>query len=187
MLEEVEKAVKALKEGKVLLYPTDTVWGIGCDATNAEAVKKILAIKNSTETKSLITLVADVEDLHRYVKRIPDLAWELIEYSEKPLTIIYPEGKNIAPALLAEDGSIAIRVIKDEFCRKLIKAFKGSITSTSANFTGEPSPKQFKDISEAIKMGVDHIVNLRQQEKSTLPPSTIVKIGYSGEVKFIRK
>jgi L-threonylcarbamoyladenylate synthase len=187
MQEDIENAVKALKEGKVILYPTDTVWGVGCDAGNAEAVKKVLEVKNSDEGKSLIILVADENQILNYVKKIPELAWELMEYSEKPITIIYPEGRNVAPGLLAEDGSIAIRVVKDEFCKQLIRKFKGAITSTSANISGEPTPADFAAIDEKIRSRVGYIVSHRQNDKSKATPSTIVKVGYNGEIKFIRK
>ncbi len=185
--EEINQAAQALKEGKVLLYPTDTVWGLGCDVNNEEAIQRILTLKQSPANKSMIILVADTELLHQYVHKIPDLAWDLIEYAEKPLTIIYPQGKNVTPGLLAEDGSLAIRVVKDSFCRDFLRKAGRGIVSTSANLSGQKAPDIFDAIDHKIVEGADYVVGYGHQMKSQFPPSTIIKIGYDGEFKFIRK
>lgn len=185
--EELNKAVEALKEGKTILYPTDTVWGLGCDVKNEEAISKIRTLKGSAKDKSLIILVADTDQLFNYVVKIPDLAWDLIEYSEKPVTIIYPEGKNVADSLKGPDGSLAVRVVRDEFCRQMLRKSRMAITSTSANLTGNPAPNMFRDIDQEIVDGVDHIIKINQKVKLENPPSTIIKVGYDGEIKFIRK
>jgi len=187
MEEEITKAVKALEAGKTILYPTDTVWGIGCDVGNEAAIEKVLQVKEAKEGKSLIVLVADMEQLRKYVSKIPDLAWELLEYAERPITIVYPGGKNVAPSILGEDGSIAIRVVKNPFCVKLIQKAGFAITSTSANISGFPAPQSFLEIDAVVKERVDHIVNWKQNEKGAVKPSTIVKIGFNGEVKFLRR
>lgn len=185
--EEINQATQALKEGKVLLYPTDTVWGLGCDVNHEEAIQRILTLKQSPANKSMIILVADTELLYQYVHKIPDLAWELIEYAEKPLTIIYPQGKNVAPGLLAEDGSLAIRVVKDSFCRDFLRKAGRGIVSTSANLSGQKAPDVFDAIDTRIIEGADYVVGYGRQTKAQHLPSTIIKIGYEGEFKFIRK
>ncbi len=185
--EELSLAEQALKAGKIVLYPTDTVWGLGCDVNNEDAIGRILALKRSPANKSMIVLVPDTELLYQYVHKVPDLAWELIEYSEKPLTIIYPEGKNVASSLLAEDGSLAIRVVRDSFCRDFLRKAKRGIVSTSANFSGESAPASFNLIDSRIISGADYVVQYGQRDKAAYPPSTIIKIGYDGEFKFIRK
>lgn len=187
MDQEIIKAAEALKKGNTILYPTDTIWGLGCDATNSEAVKKIYGIKKREDSKALIVLLDDINKLNLYVVKVPDIAWDIVEFSEKPLTVIYPKGKNVAPELLAENGSIAIRITKDEFCKKLIRRMERPLVSTSANLSGEPFGGNFSDISEEIKKNTDHIVNYRQQEKIKATPSTIIKLELDGEIKFIRK
>ena len=186
MEQEIKNAIDTLLKGGTILYPTDTVWGIGCDATNKEAVDKILKLKKRSGAKSLIVLIDKEQQLNKYINEVPAIAWDLIEHSDKPLTIIYPGAKALAPNVLNEDGSVGIRVVKDEFCRKLINRFGKPIVSTSANISGEQTPKKFKEISSPILQGVDYIVNLRQTEPCIKEPSTIIKLAMNGEVKIIR-
>ena len=154
----IRESCQLLKEGKTLLYPSDTIWGLGCDATNAAAVEKIFDIKNRPSSKSLIVLVSNDGMLERYVKAVPEIAWEIIDNTNKPTTIVYPEAKNLAPNLIAEDGSIAIRIVKEGFCHRLIHQFNRPLVSTSANISGSPSPLTFEDIEEQITSKVDAIV-----------------------------
>lgn len=187
MEEEIKAALEVLKKGGTLLYPTDTVWGIGCDARNKEAVHKLFKIKERAEYKSMVVLVCDEKMLNRYVKEVPEIAWELIEAADSPLTIIYPDGRMLAESLIAADGSVGIRIVKDDFCRDLIHRFGKPLVSTSANVSGEPSPTSFSDIKLDILNKVDHIVNLRQHEVSDTKPSTIIKVSMNGEIKILRK
>lgn len=185
--DELTKALAVLREGGIILYPTDTIWGIGCDATNEAAIEKIYQLKQRSESKSLIVLVDDDARLQRYVKEVPPLAWDLMEYSEKPITIIYPTAINLPAGVVADDGSIAIRIVKDEFCKQLIRQLKKPLISTSANISNQPSPASFSDISALVLQGVDYVVNLRQQENKQVQPSTIVRLELDGKIKFIRK
>lgn len=185
MIQEINKALTILKQGGLILYPTDTVWGIGCDATNPEAVKKIYALKHREDTKALICLVADDRMLNKYVNNVPEVALNIIEISDKPTTIIYDDAQNLAPNLIAEDGTIAIRIPDDEFCYQLSRKFNGAIVSTSANISGQPTPKSFKEIASEVLKGVDYIVNL-QREKICNKPSSIIKLSNTGMVKIIR-
>ncbi len=187
MDEEIKKVVEILKNGGIILYPTDTVWGIGCDATNAEAVKKIYEIKHRADEKSMLVLVDSVDRLGAYVKDIPSLAYDLVEMSEKPLTIIYPEARNLAENLVAKDGSIGIRVTNEEFSKKLCYRFQKPIVSTSANISGEPTAAIFSEISDEIKNAVDYIVKYRQNDKKKASPSGIIKLGVGNVVEVIRK
>jgi L-threonylcarbamoyladenylate synthase len=183
---EVEKALNVLRDGGVILYPTDTVWGIGCDATNREAVKRIYEIKNREDSKSMIILVADERDVLQYVAA-PDLAvFDFIEEQTRPTTIIYEQAVGLPDNLVAEDGSIAIRIAKDEFCRHPIKRLRKPIVSTSANISGEPSPRNFMEVSNHIKTAVDHVVNWRQDDNSAALPSQIIKWDNSGTNTVIR-
>jgi len=186
MTEEINKAITVLNEGGLILYPTDTVWGIGCDATNEEAVKKVYALKQREDTKALICLVANDAMLERHVQEVPDIAYDLIDLSTKPTTIIYDKPKGIAKNLIAEDNTLAIRVATDKFCQYLINKFKKPIVSTSANISGRPTPKQFSEISKVLKKGVDYVVNL-QQDKIATAPSSIIKLSNDGQVKVIRE
>jgi L-threonylcarbamoyladenylate synthase len=185
--EEVEKAYNALIEGKTILYPTDTVWGIGCDATNEAAIKRIFEIKERQESKSLIVLVSDETMLNRYLKDVPAIAWDLIDTTDTPLTIVYPEGKHLSSQVIAEDGSVAIRIVKDEFCIALIRKLKKPIISTSANKSGEAAPKKYAEISESIKKAVDYEVDLPNYRNSINKPSTIIKLSMNGEFQILRK
>ena len=185
--EEVFKCIEVLKSGGTILYPTDTVWGIGCDATNDEAVKKIFAIKKREESKSLIILIDAPEKLNKYIREVPALAWDLIEYSEKPLTLVYSDAKNFAKNIISDDGSIAIRIVKNDFCIALLRKFGKPLVSTSANISGENTPLSFNHITENILSQVDYVVNLPYEKHRTGTPSTIIKIETNGVIKFLRK
>jgi len=185
MNEEINKALQTLKEGGLILYPTDTVWGIGCDATNSEAVEKIYKLKQRNDSKALICLVADDRMLKKYVKKIPEAAFDIFDVSDDPISIIYDDAQNLAKNLIAEDNSIAIRIPNDDFCFQLIRRFNGAIVSTSANISGMPTPKSFKEISQEVLKGVDYVVNLHH-EKICSKPSSIIKLSNDGVVKIIR-
>lgn len=185
MIEEVKKCVAILRKGGTILYPTDTVWGIGCDATNEAAVKRIFEIKKRLSQKAMVILVSDASQLDGYAE-IPEVAKDLVEYAENPLTIVYPGAKRIARALISEDGSIAIRVVKDEFCEMVINNIRKPLVSTSANISGEDSPAFFDEISDEIKSKVDYIVPLRQSERRKRTPSKIIKLGMNGAIEIIR-
>ena len=187
MKNEVEKALEVVKAGGIILYPTDTIWGIGCDATNEEAVQKVMALKGRSASKSLIVLVDNDTKLASYVREIPDVAYDLIEYAENPLTIVYSNAKNLAPSVINEDGSVGIRVVKHNFCQQLIQRFRLPIVSTSANISGEPAPKNFSEVSQEIINGVDYVVNLEQEVSEEKTPSTIMKLSPDGLFTFIRR
>lgn len=176
-----------MQAGGVILYPTDTIWGLGCDATNEEAVKRVYEIKKRVDSKALIVLIDRDVKLQFYVDQVPEIAYDLIEYSDKPLTIIYDGARNLASNLMAEDGSIGIRITKEEFSSKLCERFKKAIVSTSANISGAPSPANFDEVSEEIKKSVDYIVNYRQDDLTKAKPSGIIKLGRNCEVKVIRE
>ncbi len=184
--EDLKKALEVLNKGGIILYPTDTVWGIGCDATNEEAVKRIYDIKQREDSKSMLVLLDKAPKLGNYIAEIPELAWDLIEMADKPTTIIYDGAKNLAKNLVAEDGSIGIRITSEAFTQKLIERFKKPIVSTSANISGEPTPKTFVEIDEKIKAAVDYVVVYRQEETSLPAPSSIIKLAVNGEIKIIR-
>ncbi|SFZ93989.1 L-threonylcarbamoyladenylate synthase [Flaviramulus basaltis] len=186
MQSEINKALQVLKEGGLILYPTDTVWGIGCDANNAEAVKKVYDLKKRVDSKALICLVADDRMLKKYVKQIPETALNIIDVTNKPTTIIYDDAQNLASNLIASDGTIAIRIPDDDFCYFLSRKFNGAIVSTSANISGQPTPKSFKEISKEVLKGVDYVVNLHH-EKNCNKPSSIIKLSNNGIVKIIRE
>lgn len=188
MDEELKNTLEVLKKGGTILYPTDTVWGLGCDARNKEAVNKIFKIKERAEYKSMVVLVCDDKMVNRYVKEVPPIAWELIDAAgDDPLTIIYPEGRMLAENIIAADGSVGIRIVKDEFCKNLIHKFGKPLVSTSANISGDPTPASFSAINKNIMNKVDYIVNLRQHEVNNPKPSTIIKVAMNGEIKIIRK
>ena len=187
MRQEIEKALEVLNQGGVILYPTDTIWGLGCDATNDEAVKRIYTIKKRADSKSMLVLIENENRLPSYVSEIPDIAWELIDVADKPLTLIYPGAKNLAPSLIAEDGSVGIRIVKEKFCEDLIRRFKRPIVSTSANITGETSPANFDEISDEIKAAVDYIVEYRQDDTAKAVPSGIIKLNEKGQFQILRK
>ncbi len=187
MEEEILNTVKALKAGKTILYPTDTIWGIGCDATGSRAVQKIYKLKERVESKSLIVLLDSAEKLPYYVEKIPKIAWDLINSIDTPLTIIYPNAKNLAKNVIAKDKTIAIRITKDEFCRRVIEMFKKPVVSSSANVSGDPSPIMYNKISNRIIEGIDYIVKLYHSRIIDVKPSTIIKLDVNGEFEIIRK
>lgn len=184
--EDLKKALETLQKGGIILYPTDTVWGLGCDATNEEAVKRIYELKRRSDAKSMLVLVDSASRIESYVREVPDMAWDLIEVTDKPLTIIYPEAKNLAKNLLAEDGSIGIRVSGELFSKMLCARFKRPIVSTSANISGEPSPAFYAEISDEIKQSVDYIVQYRQDDRTPAKPSSIIKLDIGNVIKIIR-
>ncbi|TSA25219.1 MAG: threonylcarbamoyl-AMP synthase [Bacteroidetes bacterium] len=187
MKQELRNCIDILRKGGTILYPTDTIWGIGCDATSSRAVQKVYKIKKRMENKSLIVLVDRKEKLYDYVESVPDLALDLMNSVSTPLTIIYPHAKNLAKNIIAPDGSIAIRIVHNEFCYKLIRMFGKPIVSTSANITGQPAPLLYKDIPGEIIKQVDYTVNLAHEEVHETKPSTIIKLKTDGEFEIIRK
>ena len=185
--EDVEKAIKVLESGGIILYPTDTIWGIGCDATQENPVRRIFDLKQREDSKSMIILVAEEKDILQYVAA-PDLSvFDFIEQQSKPTTIIFENAIGLPDNLVSEDGSIAIRIVQDNFCRHLIKRLRKPVVSTSANISGQPSPKCFQEISEEIKNGVDYIVKWRQNDLSPFQPSQIIKWNNDGSHTVIRK
>ena len=187
MNEEIKKACQVMREGGVILYPTDTIWGIGCDATNEEAVRRVYEIKRRADSKAMLVLVDSAVKVDFYVQDVPEVAWDLIEVADKPLTIIYSGARNLAPNLLAEDGSVGIRVTGEEFSKRLCQQFRKAIVSTSANVRGQPSPQNFSEISEEIKAAVDYIVDYRREETTQAKPSSIIKLDKGGVIKIIRQ
>lgn len=188
--EDIRRAVEVLRRGGVIVYPTDTVWGIGCDATNAEAVARVFEIKKRDDAKALITLVGSLAQLERTVDGIPDVAYQLIEYSEQPLTIVYDgvaPGSRIAPALLAPDGTIGVRLTAEEFSSALCRAFGRPIVSTSANISGEPAPTLFSDVDSAILDAADYVCTSRRADSTPAKPSTVMRLSADGLFKIIRR
>ena len=183
---DIIQCLKVLSDGGLILYPTDTVWGIGCDATNAEAVKRVYALKQRDDSKALIVLIDSADHLDHYVVDVPMIARELVDVAVKPLTIIYEGAYNVAPNLLGENESLGIRIPNDEFCHRLCERFGKPIVSTSANVSGEPTAKAFADISPAIVKGVDHVVAWKQDEKTAHQPSNIILLSRDGTFKIIR-
>lgn len=186
MTDSIIQTVTILRNGGVLLYPTDTLWGIGCDATNEKAVENVYKIKQRSDSKSLIIIANTMSMVEQYVDHVPEIAYSLVELSNKPLTIIYPKARNIAPNAVAEDGSVAIRVIHQTFCEELLRKFKKPIISTSANISGTPAPNSFESIAETIKQGVDMIIPKSMDKEATNRPSSIIKLGTGGEIQIIR-
>jgi L-threonylcarbamoyladenylate synthase len=187
MKEEIDKCLEVLNGGGIILYPTDTIWGIGCDATNEKAVAKIFELKSRPDAKSMIILLDHTTRLAGYITEVPQQAYELMELTEQPLTIVLDGAKNLASNVIASDGSIGVRIVMDEFCNKLIGRLRKPLVSTSANISGDKTPSSFFEVSDKIKSGVDYIVGLRQREKISIKPSTILRVGRGGEIKFIRK
>jgi len=189
--EDIKKAVEVLRKGGVILYPTDTVWGIGCDATNAEAVKRVYEIKQRDDSKALICLVDSDARLQRYVRQVPDVAWQLIdsikEGDVKPTTIILDGAVNLAPNLIAEDGSIALRITNEPFSKELCYRFQKALVSTSANISGEPAAQNYGDIDPVLIEKVDYVCWSRRQEHKPHQPSSIIRLRQDGEVEIIRK
>ena len=183
---EIKAALQILIDGGVILYPSDTIWGLGCDATNENAVKRIYEIKKRTDSKALLVLIDNPAKLQAYINEIPEMAWDLIELSDKPLTIIYPDAKNLASNLIADDKTVGIRVTNESFSKKLCERFRKPIVSTSANVSGKKTPATFNEISEEIKSSVDYIVNFRQNETILSNPSSIIKLGKGNVIQIIR-
>ena len=182
--EEVAKALKVIQDGGIILYPTDTIWGIGCDATNTEAIKKIFALKQRDEAKSMIILLDTENKLESYIQEVPSIAYDLIEYAENPLTLVMPGAKNISPALIAVDGSVGIRVAKHDFC---LQRLRKPLVSTSANISGKPSPQTFDEVDQEVIDGVDYVVNLEQHNTEKKKPSIIMRLNPDGQFEFIRR
>ena len=183
---EIHNAFEVIQNGGIILYPTDTVWGIGCDATNADAVSKIYALKKRAETQSMICLMNGEKMMYNVFKDIPEVAWQIMDLSDKPTTVILDNPRNVASNIIAEDKSLGIRLVKEPFCFKLIERMKKPLVSTSANISGQPTPIAFKDISQEIVNSVDYVVNLNR-DKIAGKPSTIIKITHDSQVKVIRK
>jgi L-threonylcarbamoyladenylate synthase len=183
--QEIQNALEVLQNGGIILYPTDTVWGIGCDASNEEAVDKIYKLKKRAESQSMIVLMNGDKMIHNTFKEVPETAWQIMDLSEKPTTLILDKPQNIAKNLIATDNTLGIRVVKDSFCFKLIDKLKKPLVSTSANISGKPTPMTFSEISKEILNGVDYVVNL-SREKKCGNPSTIIKIALDNQVKVIR-
>ncbi len=180
---EIQKAYEVIQNGGIILYPTDTVWGIGCDATNVEAVQKIYDLKKRSESKSMIVLMNGEKMIYNVFKDIPEVAWQILDLSEKPTTLILDKPRNVAPNIIAEDNTLAIRIVKEPFCFKLMERMKRPLVSTSANISGQPTPIAYKDISHEIIKGVDYVVNLHR-EKIADKPSTIIKLTLDSQVRI---
>ncbi len=185
MKQDIDNALDVLHKGGIILYPTDTIWGIGCDATNEEAVKRVYEIKQRNDSKSMLVLMENPAKLQTYVSEVPDIAWDLIDLTDKPLTIIYEGAKNLAANLVAEDGSVGIRITSELFSSELCRQFRKPIVSTSANLSGEASPANFKEIPDEIKKSVDYVVTYRQKDKTKVQPSSIVKLSKNGTIEII--
>jgi L-threonylcarbamoyladenylate synthase len=181
------EALQHLRKGDIILYPSDTIWGLGCDARNEKAVERIFSLKQSPDNRLLIILISKIEQLSEYVLEVPDLAWNLVEFAEKPLTVIYPKGKNLPTNLMGGDGSIAIRLVKDEFCKGLVHKFERAIVSISVNIPEQSYPSKFEDISLDIVNGVDYVLINPNGENKNPQPSQIVKLGLDFGFEFIRK
>ena len=193
--EDLQNALRVLREGGVILYPTDTVWGIGCDATNAEAVARVYAIKKRVDSKAMLVLLDGAGKLQGYMEKVPDTAWMLLEAmgregdeakGERPMTIIYPKAKNLAANLLAEDGSVGIRITQELFSKALCEQLRRPIVSTSANFSGEPAAKTYAEISPELLAAVDYVCEFRRQDQTTVKPSSIIKIDERERITIIR-
>lgn len=184
--EDLRNALDTLKKGGIILYPTDTVWGIGCDASNAEAVKKIYDLKQRADSKSMLVLVDSEGMLERSVNDIPEVAWQLIDAAVNPLTLIYDHPVGVAPNLVAEDGSLGVRITGERFSRELCRRLRRPVVSTSANISGKKAPRTYAEISDEIKNGVDYIVEYGRENSEPHNPSNIIKIGDGGLVKVIR-
>lgn len=185
--EDLKKSLKVLKAGGLILYPTDTIWGLGCDATNSSAVRKIFSIKSREENKSLIILVSDISMLERYVKVVPETAYDLISVSDSPLTIVYSKGKNLAEGVCNSDGSAGIRICNDPFCNELIRQFRKPLVSSSANVSGQAAPENFISIDELIIRSVDYVVEYRREDKHLYKASPVIKVEDNGIIKVLRK
>lgn len=184
---DINKSIETLKSGGIILCPTDTVWGLSCDATNPKAVEKLFELKKRPQNMSMIVLVATDAAIQQYVREVPEIAWELLDVADKPLTIVYPGAKNLAQNLISSDGTIAIRVCKDDFCNALISKYRKPLVSTSANFSGEITPLIFNEISDELLSSVDYVVTYNQGNITKSQPSSVIKIGLGGEIEILRK
>lgn len=184
--DEIQKAFEVIKDGGIILYPTDTVWGIGCDATNPEAVAKIYKLKQRAETQSMIVLMNGERMMYNVFNDIPEVAWQILDFSENPTTLVLDNPRNVAANIIATDKTLGVRIVKEPFCFKLLERMKKPLVSTSANISGQPTPKSFKEINPEIIKGVDYVVNL-QRDKLAGKPSTIIKLTSDSQVKVIRK
>ena len=182
MEDDIKKACEIMEKGGIILYPTDTIWGIGCDATNEDAVKRVYEIKKRIDSKALIVLVDKPVKVEFYVREVPEIAWDLIDVADKPLTIVYPNARNLATNVLADDGSVGIRITQETFSRKLCERFRKAIVSTSANISGQPAPTNFNEISDEIKQAVDYVVTYRQDDPYQPSPSSVIWIGEGGVI-----
>ena len=185
--EDIRTAVQTLRQGGLILYPTDTIWGIGCDASNEEAVKRIFRLKRREDSKAMICLVDSANRMQRYLRGVPDVAWDLVEYADKPLTLILDGAVNLAPSLIAEDGSVGLRVTRENISHELCYRFERAVVSTSANISGEPTPQTFDEISEEIKNAVDYVVKYSRQSREKHKPSSIIKMNANGQFTIIRE
>ena len=185
--EDIKNAIEVMKKGGVILYPTDTVWGIGCDATNAQAVAKVYQITQRDDSKALICLVDTDVRMQRYVRNVPNVAWDIMELATKPITVILDDAVNLAPNLIAEDGSIAMRITKEPFSHELCYRFQKPLVSTSANISGQLAATNYCDISQNVLDAVDYVCHSRRQEHKPHTPSSIIKLNKNGEVSIIRK
>ena len=186
MEDDIKKACEIMEKGGIILYPTDTIWGIGCDATNEDAVKRVYEIKKRIDSKALIVLVDKPVKVEFYVREVAEIAWDLIDVADKPLTIVYPNARNLATNVLADDGSVGIRITQETFSRKLCERFRKAIVSTSANISGQPAPTNFNEISDEIKQAVDYVVTYRQDDPYQPSPSSVIWIGEGGVIKILR-
>jgi len=184
--DDIKEALNIIRQGGIILYPTDTIWGLGCDPSNDIAVNSIFNLKSRSELKSLIILADSIGMIERYVSEVPEIAYELTEVSDSPLTIIYPKGKNLAAGVCGSDGSVAIRICHDEFCRELISRFRKPIVSTSANVSGSPAPGNFSDVEKSLINRVDYVVKYRQDDRRKSSASPVIKINIDGTIKIIR-
>lgn len=185
--EDLAKALEVVKRGGVILYPTDTIWGIGCDATRSEAVKRIFDIKRRADSKAMIILTDSTDNIDRYVDSVPEVAIQLMELNDRPTTIVFDGARGVAPELVADDGSIGIRVTRENFSRRLCRALRRPIVSTSANISGQPSPRVFSEIKEEIKNAVDYVALTGRNDSTPSSPSCVIKVGVGGEIKILRK
>ena len=185
--EDLKQSLEVLKSGGIIIYPTDTVWGIGCDATNPGAIEKIYKLKNRPADKSMLILLDEDHKINRYIRNVPEVAWDLIELTEKPLTVIFTGTMGLPENLVADDDSIGIRIPKDEFCKQLIRKLNKPLVSTSANVSGEPTPGSFAEINKKLLDAADYVVKHRQKEASKATPSSIIKLGVNGEIRIIRR
>ena len=186
MEDDIKKACEIMEKGGIILYPTDTIWGIGCDATNEDAVKRVYEIKKRIDSKALIVLVDKPVKVEFYVREVPVIEWDLIDVADKPVTIVYPNARNLATNVLADDGSVGIRITQETFSRKLCERFRKAIVSTSANISGQPAPTNFNEISDEIKQAVDYVVTYRQDDPYQPSPSSVIWIGEGGVIKILR-